>query len=46
VKENTRFKVEDPRTPLEKKIDMDNDNRWTMFEKYPDLKDELIKDTS
>jgi hypothetical protein len=46
VKENTRFKVEDPRTPLEKKIDMDNDNRRMMFEKYPDLKDELIKDTS
>ena len=46
AKENTRFKVEDKRTPLQKKIDMDNDNRNLMFSRYPDLKDELIRDTA
>ena len=46
AKENTRFKVEDKRNPHQKKIDMDNDNRDLMFNKYPDLKDELIRDTA
>ena len=46
AKENARFKVLDKRNPLQKKIDTDNKNRKTMFLRYPDLKDELIRDAA
>lgn len=46
AKENKRFEVKDKRNPLQKKIDMDNDNRKLFFSRYPDLKDELIRDAA